>query len=431
MPSSADAAAQVEPVLPESPVVARSARDRRARPRPRARHRAAPGRAEPEPELFPAAAVPELPAVVLPELPFGGAGRRGACRPGARAGACSGRGGREGAVLQEGIFAQARPARAEGEGRAEAQGEASRAQAQGRAQAEGERKRKAKAVPEAEGAPAEPTTVAGDKVPFYKRDFSFKRSPKQWDAAEPAPSKPKALRAAAPEAFALESFAAGKQHEEDRRPQDRRLADRCRRINNGSTPELVQVVRGPLDHGIVVGGELRDPEALAVELRDFFKRHNLPKRGIRLGIANNRIGVRTFEVTGIADPKQLANAIRFRAQEVLPIPLEEAVLDYQVLSEQRHRGRPARSGGCSSSSPIASSSTATSRRARRRVCRSSESTSRRSRCCGPSPSRTIRCRTRSGAPSSRSRSATTARPSPSRTGASASSRACSSGAAGR
>ena len=105
------------------------------------------------------------------------------------------------------------------------------------------------------------------------------------------------------------------------------------RVSNGATPELVQVVRGPLEHGIVVGGELRDPEALAVALRDFFKRHNLPKRGIRLGIANNRIGVRTFEVTGIEDSKQLANAIRFRAQEVLPIPLEEAVLDYQVLSE--------------------------------------------------------------------------------------------------
>ena len=43
--------------------------------------------------------------------------------------------------------------------------------------------------------------------------------------------------------------------------------------------------------------------------------------------------MRTFEVTGIEDSKQLANAIRFRAQEVLPIPLEEAVLDYQVLSE--------------------------------------------------------------------------------------------------
>jgi type IV pilus assembly protein PilM len=54
---------------------------------------------------------------------------------------------------------------------------------------------------------------------------------------------------------------------------------------------------------------------------------------VRLGIATNRIGVRTLEIAGINDPKQLANAIRFRAQEALPIPIDEAVLDYHVLSE--------------------------------------------------------------------------------------------------
>jgi Tfp pilus assembly PilM family ATPase len=52
-----------------------------------------------------------------------------------------------------------------------------------------------------------------------------------------------------------------------------------------------------------------------------------------LGIANNRIGVRTFELSGIDDPKQLENAIRFRAHEALPIPIEQAVLDWQVLDE--------------------------------------------------------------------------------------------------
>ena len=40
-----------------------------------------------------------------------------------------------------------------------------------------------------------------------------------------------------------------------------------------------------------------------------------------------------FEIGGIEDTKQLANAIRYRAQEVLPIPLEEAVLDYHILGE--------------------------------------------------------------------------------------------------
>ena len=105
------------------------------------------------------------------------------------------------------------------------------------------------------------------------------------------------------------------------------------RVSNNGVAEVTQVAREEIDPGIVVGGELRDPEALAVALKDFFRANKLPKRGIRLGIANNRIGVRTFEITGIEDPKQLANAIRFRAQEALPIPIEEAVLDYHVLSE--------------------------------------------------------------------------------------------------
>ena len=104
-------------------------------------------------------------------------------------------------------------------------------------------------------------------------------------------------------------------------------------MNNGH-PELVQVAREPLEHGIVVGGELREPELLAEALKAFFRKHKLPRQGVRLGIANNRIGVRIFEIAGISDPKQLENAIRYRAQEALPIPIEEAVLDYHVLGER-------------------------------------------------------------------------------------------------
>ena len=105
------------------------------------------------------------------------------------------------------------------------------------------------------------------------------------------------------------------------------------RVSNNGSAELLQVAREPLAPGIIVGGELRDPDALSEALSDFFAKHGLPKKGVRLGIANNRIGVRTFEIAGIEDQKQLANAIRFRAQETLPIPIDEAVLDYQVLGE--------------------------------------------------------------------------------------------------
>jgi type IV pilus assembly protein PilM len=105
------------------------------------------------------------------------------------------------------------------------------------------------------------------------------------------------------------------------------------RVANNGSAELLQVAREELDTGIIVGGELREPELLADALREFFRVNKLPKRNVRLGIANNRIGVRSFEIIGIDDPKQLDNAIRFRAQEALPIPIEEAVLDYQILGE--------------------------------------------------------------------------------------------------
>lgn len=111
-------------------------------------------------------------------------------------------------------------------------------------------------------------------------------------------------------------------------------------VNNGA-PELVEVFREPLEPGLVVSGEIRDPEALALALKRLFELHKLPKRGVRLGLANNRIGVRVFEIDGVDDEQQLDNAIRFRAEEVLPIPLDQAVLDYVVLDEAvREDGTP-------------------------------------------------------------------------------------------
>jgi type IV pilus assembly protein PilM len=105
------------------------------------------------------------------------------------------------------------------------------------------------------------------------------------------------------------------------------------RISNNGVAELQQMVREPLANGVVVAGELRDPEALGAALKVFFARHKLPKKGVRLGIASNRIGVRILEIVGVEEEKQLANAVQFRAQEALPIPLDEAVLDYRVLGE--------------------------------------------------------------------------------------------------
>ena len=105
-------------------------------------------------------------------------------------------------------------------------------------------------------------------------------------------------------------------------------------VQSNGSHEVLKLARTSLDRGVVVAGEVRDPDALAAALRIFFSDNKLPKRDIRLGIASNRVGVRVLDVSGVEDPKLLGNAVRFRAQEVLPIPLSEAVLDYRVLRDR-------------------------------------------------------------------------------------------------
>jgi type IV pilus assembly protein PilM len=103
-------------------------------------------------------------------------------------------------------------------------------------------------------------------------------------------------------------------------------------VNNGR-PKLVKAASHKLPADVVVGGEVRDSEALANEITAFFADADLPRKNVRLGIGSSRTGVRVFERPTVDDPRQLANAIRFRAYETLPIPIEEAMLDYHIVEE--------------------------------------------------------------------------------------------------
>ena len=207
----------------------------------------------------------------------------------------------------------------------------------------------APAAPEPEPAPAPAAAVPSpapaaatqvvqapkpQKTSLLKKEFSFKRKEKKqplleedqgFDEKESKKGRKRGSKTASPNKKRVKKLVGLKVG-------GSQIAA-ARVVNNG-VPELVQVAREDIDQPFVVGGELREPELLADTLRIFFKKHNLPRQGVRLGIANNRIGVRIFEVAGIEDPRQLENAIRFRAQEVLPIPIEEAVLDYHVLGER-------------------------------------------------------------------------------------------------
>jgi type IV pilus assembly protein PilM len=106
---------------------------------------------------------------------------------------------------------------------------------------------------------------------------------------------------------------------------------------NGSA-QLRSSAIGPMPPGAFHEGEVLDPEVLADQLKSLFSEHKLSKR-VRLGIGNQQVVVRMVRLPAIEDPKQMEAAVRFQAQEQIPMPLDQAVLEHQVVG-----GVPAEEG---------------------------------------------------------------------------------------
>src|SRR3954453_3010673 len=87
-----------------------------------------------------------------------------------------------------------------------------------------------------------------------------------------------------------------------------------------------------LPSGVISDGEVTDVERLSESLKTFFKENDLPTR-VRLGVSNQQIVVRHLELPKIDEQAELAAAVRFQAAEAIAMPLDEAVLDYQVVGQ--------------------------------------------------------------------------------------------------
>ncbi len=85
-----------------------------------------------------------------------------------------------------------------------------------------------------------------------------------------------------------------------------------------------------LEPDIVSDGEVLSPDALGDTLKELFREEGLP-RNVRLGVANQQIVVRHIEMPKIADQKERDAAIRFQTAEAVAMPLDEAVIDYQMV----------------------------------------------------------------------------------------------------
>lgn len=92
-----------------------------------------------------------------------------------------------------------------------------------------------------------------------------------------------------------------------------------------------------LPPGTIVDGEIADGDLLAEEIGEFWDAHAFGKKAVFLGIANRNVVARVLEFPPMA-PEDLRGAVGYEAQEHIPMPLSESVLDHVVLGPRGEAG---------------------------------------------------------------------------------------------
>ncbi len=87
-----------------------------------------------------------------------------------------------------------------------------------------------------------------------------------------------------------------------------------------------------LPFGSVREGEVVDHEAVAATIKQLVAAVKLKDKRVHLGLANQRVVVRQIDLPWM-ETEELRSSLPFQVQEFIPIPVEEAQLDFHVLEE--------------------------------------------------------------------------------------------------
>lgn len=87
-----------------------------------------------------------------------------------------------------------------------------------------------------------------------------------------------------------------------------------------------------LPPGAVADGEIRDPGAVSEAIAQLRKRAGLKARQAMIGVANQRVVVRQVDLPYLEE-KEFRSSLRFQVADHIPMPVEAAELDFQILDD--------------------------------------------------------------------------------------------------
>ena len=84
--------------------------------------------------------------------------------------------------------------------------------------------------------------------------------------------------------------------------------------------------------GAVVEGEIVDVDAVSSAIKELWKRAGIKSKEVAIGVSNQKVVVRLIDLP-FMERSELEGAIQYQAQDYIPIPVEDAILDFQILGD--------------------------------------------------------------------------------------------------
>ena len=104
-------------------------------------------------------------------------------------------------------------------------------------------------------------------------------------------------------------------------------------MTTGRSPRVVAYGEVPLPIDAAKDSEILDEGAVAVAIRQLWNTARIKGRSVTLGIASRRVLVREYSTTALP-PAVLRKALPFQVQDLLPVPVNQAVLDFYPTSQE-------------------------------------------------------------------------------------------------
>ncbi len=100
---------------------------------------------------------------------------------------------------------------------------------------------------------------------------------------------------------------------------------------DGPSPTLEHFGQVTLPSGAVVDGEVVDVDAVATAVKRLWAEAGFSSRRVVVGVSSQRVIVRQAEIVEMSE-RELRSSLQFQAADLIPIPVEEAILDFSLIA---------------------------------------------------------------------------------------------------